>query len=77
VALVGSDGETKAKNSLVALNRESYLILRTGVEAKQGPSYPQELVVYPKRDPSALHSAAAPRAMMLCILAILGPVFWA
>merc|ERR1719266_491333 len=72
VALVGSDGETKAKNSLVALNRESYIVLRTGVEAKQGPSYPQELVVYPKRDPSALHSAAAPRTMMLCVLAVLG-----
>merc|ERR1719325_29827 len=77
LALVGSDGKTKAKNSLVALNRESYLVLRTGVEAKQGRSYPQELVVYPKLDPSALHSAAAPRAMMLCILAILGSALWA
>merc|ERR1719275_389585 len=52
VALVGSDGKTKAKNTLVALNRESFIVLRTGVEAKQGPSYPQELVVYPKLDPS-------------------------
>jgi len=77
VALVGLDGKTKAKNSLVALNRESYIILRTGVEAKQGPSYPQELVVYPKRDPSALHSAAAPRVMMLGVLAILSCAFWA
>merc|ERR1719450_175349 len=34
VALVGSDGKTKAKNSLVARNRESFIILRTGVEAK-------------------------------------------
>jgi len=76
VALVGSDGKTKAKNSLVALNRESYIVLRTGVEAKQGPSYPQELVVYPKLDPSVLHSAAAPRMMILSILAILGVGFW-
>merc|ERR1719215_2607211 len=34
VALVGSDGKTKAKNSLVARNRESFVVLRTGVEAK-------------------------------------------
>merc|ERR1719461_561044 len=78
LALVGSDGKTKAKNSLVALNRQSYIVLRTGVEAKQGPSYPQELVVYPKLDPSVLHSAAAPRMMMIpSILAILGIGFWA
>jgi len=77
VALVGSDGKINAKNSLVALNRESFVVLRTGVEAKQGPSYPQELVVYPKLDPSALHSAAAPRTMMLSILAILGFAAWA
>jgi len=77
VALVGSDGKTKAKNTLVALNRESYIVLRTGVEAKQGPSYPQDLVVYPKMDPAALHSAAAPRTMMLSVLAVLGCAFWA
>jgi hypothetical protein len=77
VALVGSDGKTKARNPLVALDRESYTVLRTGVEAKQGPSYPQELVVYPNLDPSALHSTAAPRVMMLSVLAIFGWVFWA
>merc|ERR1719461_1686325 len=77
LTLVGSDGKTKAKNSLVALNRESYIVLRTGVEAKQGPSYPQELVVYPHLDPSALHSSAAPRVMMLSIFAVFGCVFWA
>merc|ERR1719362_1146730 len=77
VALVGSDGKTQAKNSLVAKNRESFIILRTGVEAKQGPSYPQELVVYPKLDPSVLHSAAAPRMMMFSVLAFLGCAFWA
>jgi len=77
LALVGSDGKTKAKNSLVAMNRESYIVLRTGVEAKQGPSYPQDLVVYPKLDPSALHSSAAPRVTMLSIFAILGCFLWA
>jgi len=77
VTLMGSDGKIKGKNSLVAKNRESFVILRTGVEAKQGPSYPQELIVYPKLDPSALHSAAAPRVMIFSVLAILGCAFWA
>jgi len=76
VALVGSDGKTKAKNTLVALNRESFIVLRTGVEAKKGPSYPQDLVVYPKLDPSALHSAAAPRVMMLFVIVIFGCAVW-
>jgi len=58
VTLAGQDGETKAESKLVALNRESYVVLRTGVEAQQGPAYPQELVVYPQSDPAALHSAA-------------------
>jgi len=77
VALVGSDGKTEGKSSLVAKNRESFVILRTGVEAKQGPSYPQELVVYPRLDPSELHSAAAPRVTVFSVLAILGCAFLA
>merc|ERR1719310_618177 len=32
VTLQGSDGETKAKHELVALNRESYVVMRCGVE---------------------------------------------
>ena len=40
----------KFKNRLVALNRESYVVLRTGVEAQQGPSYAQELVVFAESD---------------------------
>merc|ERR1719396_41809 len=59
VVLAGQDGETKAKSQLVALNRESYVILRTGVEAQQGPSYPQDLVVFPQSDPAVFRSAAA------------------
>merc|ERR1719353_2848189 len=51
VVLAGQDGETKSKSQLVALNRESYVILRMGVEAQQGPSYPQELVVSRSRIP--------------------------
>merc|ERR1740121_2665630 len=58
-------GETKAQNELVALNRQSYVVLRTGVEAERGPSYPQELVVYPRSDPSVLHSKASARQLAL------------
>merc|ERR1719473_1448140 len=58
VSLTGTDGASVAKSPLVALNRESYIALRVGVEAQTGQAYPQELVVYPKSDPSALHSAA-------------------
>jgi hypothetical protein len=75
VELVGSDGAEKAKSELVALNRESYVVLRTGVEAQQGPSYPQDLVVFPKSDPSVLRSAAAfagaPAALLALVLGLL------
>lgn len=47
VDLAGPAGEVKAKSELVALNRESYVVLRTGVESKQGESFPEELVIFP------------------------------
>jgi len=58
VHLMGSDGKNKAKSQLVALNHESYVIIRTGVEAQQGPVYPQDLLVFPNSDAAALHSSA-------------------
>merc|ERR1719181_770778 len=59
VALTGDDGETKAKTNLVALGSESYVVLRTGVEAQQGKTYAQDLLVFPKSDPGKLHSGAS------------------
>jgi hypothetical protein len=65
VELDGDDGASLATSQLVALNRESYVVLRTGVEAQQGESYPQSLVVFPRSDstalqkPSIVHSGAA------------------
>jgi len=59
VELVGSDSKAKAKSQLVALNHESYVVIRTGVEAQQGPAYPQELLIFPQSDPAALKSSAA------------------
>merc|ERR1740129_2692287 len=60
VSLAGSDGETKAKSRFVALDHESYTILRTGVEAAQGQSFPQELIVFPRSDEKMLRSGATP-----------------
>jgi len=74
VALNGADGETKAKSQLVALNHESYVILRVGVEAQQGTSYPQELVVYPNSDARLLHGAACIGCPTLNVLMILAAV---
>jgi hypothetical protein len=67
VELDGQDGEVKGKQELVALNRESYIVLRTGVESKTGPSFPQELVIYPNSDPASLRSNAAPQNLMAAL----------
>merc|ERR1719329_1752956 len=58
VVLSTPEGEAEMTSELVALNRESYVILRTGVEAQSGPSYDEELVVYPKSDPAFLFTGA-------------------
>jgi hypothetical protein len=59
VELMGDDGLVKSQSRLVALNHESYVVLRTGVEAQQGQQYPEELIVFPQSDPSTLHSGTA------------------
>jgi len=53
------DGESVSSSPFVALNRNSYVIMRTGVKAQQGSSYGQEIVVYPQSDPSMLGAAVA------------------
>merc|ERR1719214_541420 len=74
VTLSSTDGSLVSKQDLVALNRESYIIMRVGIEAQQGQQYPQELMVYPKSDPSALHSSAPAVGVSAALLALL-PVF--
>lgn len=69
VDLMGQDGSLKSKNRLVALNRESYVVLRTGVEAQQGPSYAQELVVFPESDAKVLHSGCMHRHSIPALIA--------
>jgi hypothetical protein len=59
VLLQKPDGETKSKSELVALGRESYVVLRVGVDAQEGPSFPEELVVFPHSDEALLGGAAA------------------
>lgn len=70
VELEGMDGKLQGKKTqLVALNHESYVILRTGLEAQNGPSFPQELVVFPQSDPSALPKSAAQGVAPVAVLA--------
>merc|ERR1719426_145021 len=70
VALTGDDGETKAKTELVALNHESYVVFRAGIESQHGQSYNQELVVFPQSDASALpRSDATTSQVSLTLLA--------
>eukprot|EP00747_Dinoflagellata_sp_TGD_P125036 gnl/TRDRNA2_/TRDRNA2_174096_c1_seq25.p1 gnl/TRDRNA2_/TRDRNA2_174096_c1~~gnl/TRDRNA2_/TRDRNA2_174096_c1_seq25.p1 ORF type:complete len:262 (-),score=51.22 gnl/TRDRNA2_/TRDRNA2_174096_c1_seq25:45-830(-) len=76
VALVGDDGASKSKAQLVALNRESYVVLRCGVEAQQGPAYPQELVVYPKSEPPK-KSGAATRSLLVAPLLLAATALFA
>jgi len=72
VTLIDTDGKTRGKAPLTALNRESYVIMRVGVEAQQGQAYPQELVVFPNSDPAMLRGAAyVGTAGPLALLAVL------
>lgn len=71
VTLNNADGSLVTKQDLVALNKESYIIMRVGIEAQQGQQYPQELMVFPKSDPSALHSSAPAAGVSAALLALL------
>jgi len=72
VALVDTSSKTLTTAALVALNRESYVVMRVGVEAQQGQAYPQELIVYPNSDPAMLRGAAhIGSAGPLALLAVL------
>lgn len=73
VALADQQGKTQAQTELVALNQESYVVLRSGVESAHGTSFPQELIVFPQSDAANLHSgsvAAAPAMLMFVVMAI-------
>jgi len=61
--LSSEGGEEIASAPIVCLNKESYVILRVGVESQSGKSYPQELVVYPMSDPYYLSGAFSSKAL--------------
>lgn len=71
VELMDTKGEAAAVSQFVALKRENYVIIRTGVEAKQGPAFPQELLIYPSSPISALHGAASVTSISSALLALL------
>lgn len=50
-------GEKTARSELVAVQREAYVVMRCGVQAEEGPAYPQDLMVYPHTDKKALGAA--------------------
>lgn len=71
VDLLGDDGYSKTAAEFVALNRESYVLLRVGVEAQQGPDYKQEFVIFPRSNVLALMGRAGPRAGGPCAALVL------
>jgi len=75
VELDDPSGKPEAKSQLVAVSHESYVVLRIGVEATEGQSYPQGLVIFPSSSPGSLLHSSAVRpttiAVMVC-LALLG-----
>lgn len=76
VKLADQNGATKAASELVALNRECYVVIRTGVEAQQGSSFGQELMVYPHSDARLLHSSAvSPKALAALLITAMSMIF--
>lgn len=82
VVLQTPDGETKARQKLVALNRESYVVVRCGLDAPKGAqAYPEDLIIFPQSDPAALEGAATSKspffALVLAMSAMMVSVFGA
>jgi len=72
VVLLSMDGESKARAELVALNRESYVVVRCGMEAPVGgQAYPQELIIFPRSDPRALEGSAVTKSPLVALVLML------
>lgn len=69
--LVEADNSIKAKKELVAVPKEAYVVIRCGVEAQEGPVYPQELMVYPLSDKTALGGTLRAHSLTSRVAAIL------
>lgn len=73
VVLQGPDGRVKTRRELVALNRESYIVVRCGVEPRAGgQAYPQELIVFPHSDAKVLIGSGSwsPRGASLLVAGV-------
>jgi hypothetical protein len=70
LTLENTAGNVTAKHELVAQDHESYMVMRVGLEAESGTSYPQEIMVFPMSDPAQFSGAAT--AMPAIFAAVLG-----
>jgi hypothetical protein len=59
VQLVGANGTAAETAEFVAAPKQSYVVVRCGVESMMGKAYPQELMVFPHSDKMALGAAAS------------------
>lgn len=58
VTLEDDAGKTQAKHDLVAVEKESYMVMRVGLESAGGKSYPQEIMIFPQSDPRQFSGAS-------------------
>lgn len=76
VSLEDPKEKTIAMHSLVASKRESYVVVRVGLDSTVGKSYPQEIMVYPESDPKEFSGAfAAAPAFVTCMLTMVAALF--
>lgn len=70
VQLVG-DGNASATSmeQFVAAPRQSYAVVRCGVESVDGKAYPQEMMIFPHSDTAALGAAGPLRSHSLWLIA--------
>lgn len=74
----GRDGKVENKAELVALDKESYVVIRTGAESQQGTSYPQDIIVFPKSEPPRSSAQGLNGARRIVSLALgLAAAAWA
>jgi len=69
-ALFGKDGVRKKMQPLHAQNREAYVVLRIGVDAQKGSSYPEDIIVFPDH-PLGSGAASCSLAFLLALV-----LFW-
>lgn len=67
------DGGTESE--LIVMPHESYVVLRTGVEAQQGDSFPEEIIVFPNENGLLKsHSGGTLKRLAPALLCLIGMV---